>query len=184
MRLRDFSFFLLVAVLLHLMTGYSLGLLLGRWDMDSVIPEFQQGISSIELNLVSVSQPEPEPAEIKVTEAAPVEKVKEDPPQDMPDQVDLVDKGVEQLAREATTDVRPRYPLGSRMRGEEGVVTIRVSIDSTGRASGTEVLESSGFPSLDKAGVKALKKAVFRNKAGALAFSTETTVTFSFSLVD
>ena len=184
MKVKDLSVFLLVAIVLHLMTGYCLGLLLGKWDVDGVVPEFQQGYSSIELNLVSVSKSTPAPVEIAVTEAAPLVKVAEEQAPELPDQVELVDKGVEQDALQATTDVRPRYPLGSRMRGEEGSVTIRVSIDATGRASGIEIIESSGYPGLDRAGVKALKKAVFRDKGGGLAFSTESTVTFSFDLVD
>jgi TonB family protein len=184
MKVKDLSVFLLVAIVLHLMTGYCLGLLLGKWDVDGVVPEFQQGFSSIELNLVSVSKSTPAPVEIAVTEAAPLVKVAEEQAPELPDQVELVDKGVEQDALQATTDVRPRYPLGSRMRGEEGSVTIRVSIDAAGRASGIEIVESSGYPGLDRAGVKALKKAVFRDKGGGLAFSTESTVTFTFDLVD
>ena len=43
------------------------------------------------------------------------------------------------------------YPAGARRAGEEGRVTVRVAIDSGGRASAWNVEHSSGFPRLDAA---------------------------------
>lgn len=186
MRLRDLSVSLIVAVALHVMAGYCLGVILQTIDSRRIAPDFMQGLTSIELSLVSVAAPPPpsvptEP-ELKQLAAVPQEKVPIQ--EEQPIEVDPIEAGVQEAFAEATTDVRPRYPLGSRLRGEEGSVTIRVCIDASGRVSDTEVMETSGFPALDKAGIKALRNATFRNTQGALASSTETTVTFRFKLID
>ncbi|WP_022850191.1 energy transducer TonB [Limisalsivibrio acetivorans] len=49
------------------------------------------------------------------------------------------------------------YPYDSGMRGEEGVVRIRFVIHKDGRITGVQVVESSGYPDLDKEAVRALK---------------------------
>ncbi|MFO7534672.1 MAG: TonB family protein, partial [Kiritimatiellia bacterium] len=59
------------------------------------------------------------------------------------------------------SSIHPRYPMGSRIRGEEGPVRLRVKIDGRGRPIQTEVVRSSGFFALDAAAVKAVKGARF-----------------------
>ncbi len=51
------------------------------------------------------------------------------------------------------------YPYSAIMRGEEGTVTLRFTIERTGRLSGVEVVRSSGVPELDTAAVNAVKEA-------------------------
>lgn len=41
------------------------------------------------------------------------------------------------------------YPVGARVRGEEGRVSVTVSVDPQGRATGCQTHQSSGFGSLD-----------------------------------
>ena len=56
----------------------------------------------------------------------------------------------------------PIYPPASRLRGEEGVVRIIVTIGPNGRAQGTQITASSGFPALDEAGRRAVLGWCFR----------------------
>jgi protein TonB len=49
------------------------------------------------------------------------------------------------------------YPSRSIYNGEEGVVRIRFSILKDGKITNIRIVESSGYPDLDKAAVKALK---------------------------
>lgn len=56
----------------------------------------------------------------------------------------------------------PTYPAASRLRGEEGVVRIIVTIGPNGRAQGTQIIGSSGFPALDEAGRRAVLGWCFR----------------------
>ncbi len=57
---------------------------------------------------------------------------------------------------------RPRYPLVSRRRGEEGVVLLRVEVLTSGRAGTIEVLRDSGFSRLTEATIQAVRKARFK----------------------
>jgi len=52
--------------------------------------------------------------------------------------------------------VRPQvnYPAESRAAGEQGVVLLRITVNSKGRPSAVSVAGSSGFPRLDKAAVE------------------------------
>jgi len=94
-------------------------------------------------------------------------------------------KGMPSFASEESfVDVRPAYPLGARLRGEEGVVVVRVTVSPSGRAEKIEVMKSSGFASLDGSAVDALKKARFIAKNGGTINGGEVTLPFRFKLVD
>ena len=58
-------------------------------------------------------------------------------------------------------DIQPRYPSGARRRGEEGAVTLDVTIGATGRTRSVVVAESSGHPELDDAARRAVRDARF-----------------------
>lgn len=45
----------------------------------------------------------------------------------------------------------PEYPAASRRRGEEGTVTVRLSVDASGAVTAATVASSSGWRSLDEA---------------------------------
>ncbi|MFZ0258026.1 MAG: energy transducer TonB [Gammaproteobacteria bacterium] len=53
---------------------------------------------------------------------------------------------------------RPSYPQMARRRGQEGRVLIRVSVLGNGRVGSARVAKSSGYGSLDRAALKAVKR--------------------------
>ena len=55
----------------------------------------------------------------------------------------------------------PVYPLYSRIRGEEGSVVVVVEVLADGGAGDVEVVRSSGYHRLDRAVLRALRKATF-----------------------
>jgi protein TonB len=52
----------------------------------------------------------------------------------------------------------PEYPFPSRMRGEQGVVTLRIDVDAAGRVVDIEVHRSAGFAALDEAAMRAVRR--------------------------
>ncbi len=64
----------------------------------------------------------------------------------------------EVLASDVIDRVRPLYPLASRRRGEEGEVRILVKLGPGGDLLSVEVVNSSGYPSLDGSALAAVKK--------------------------
>jgi periplasmic protein TonB len=56
----------------------------------------------------------------------------------------------------------PAYPRDAVMRGEVGAVLVIIHVSAYGVATGADVAESSGSPSLDKAAVAAVRKWRFR----------------------
>ncbi len=77
--------------------------------------------------------------------------------------------------------IHPRYPMGSRIRGEEGPVLVRARVDDRGRPVEVTVLRSSGFLALDAAAVKAVKGARFvppGHGAAPEAYLAELTIRF------
>lgn len=57
---------------------------------------------------------------------------------------------------------QPEYPFASRMRGEQGVVTVRLHISATGRVEDVQVLRGSGHAALDAAAEQAVRGWRFR----------------------
>jgi protein TonB len=55
----------------------------------------------------------------------------------------------------------PAYPVLSRKRGEEGKVIIEVEISAQGKVLKARVAESSSYPRLDRAALKAVESAAF-----------------------
>lgn len=182
--LRDSAAAFLLSVVLHVIIAAVVGYFLGRWQGVSAVPEFTHGLSSIELSVVS-TRPVPEPQQVKPVEAVPEAlQREEDPVQEHEDPV-VADPGVQQSSvTDVKTDVRPVYPLGSRIRGEEGIVRIKVFIDANGRADTIEIVDTSGYRALDASAVKALRRAKFRGNDGQLIRSVEAIIPFRFQLVD
>lgn len=56
---------------------------------------------------------------------------------------------------------KPKYPLASRRKKEEGTVIIKVYLNNTGRAEKWELYKSSGYAKLDTEALKVIKKAKF-----------------------
>lgn len=81
-------------------------------------------------------------------------------------------------------DIRPRYPIGARMRGEEGLVRLLVTVLPSGIADRVTVAESSGFPALDRAAIDAVKRSRFRKVISPGGASGEVLLSFRFQLVE
>lgn len=85
----------------------------------------------------------------------------------------------------ANSGIHPYYPLGSRLRGEEGVVKVEVCVNANGHALNCAVVKSSGFLALDDAALAAVKRARFVTAKGlAPANDSKTVLTFRFDIVD
>ncbi len=122
--------------------------------------------------------PEPEPMAIRDELFEPVEEQPENP------DADLLVKGVQGEVLPAS-EIRPRYPLGARMRGEEGVVTLNVAVAASGEAKTVEVRQSSGYPALDNAAVRAVSRAKFVGAGdNGLSMTANVTLSFRFRLLD
>jgi protein TonB len=97
---------------------------------------------------------------------------------------DALRQGVSGAVRRKS-EIRPYYPLGARLRGEEGAVTVRVWVNGSGRARRCEVARSSGYPVLDEAAVDAARRARYvSTQPGAWRAEAETTLTFRFRLTE
>ena len=82
------------------------------------------------------------------------------------------------------TDLRPVYPMGARLHGEEGVVRVVVELSRTGRAKNVSVEKSSGFASLDKAAQAAIGKARFKVKSGVIRDGMRVRLSIRFTLTN
>ena len=83
----------------------------------------------------------------------------------------------------ATNRVEPTYPATSRRLGEEGSVLLRVFVDEAGRPQQVLVDRSSGFPRLDEAALRAVKRWRFRPAvSGSGPVGTWSRVTITFRL--
>ncbi len=196
---------IVVAVLLHV------GLVAGAaWykRQAPLAPEFVFGESAVRLTLVAaapvitepkpllpepiekhpeppdepVLQPLPEPEELAEAPEPVTEPVVAPEPAAPELDADTRDKGVDTSAID-TGSVRPRYPLGSRLRGEEGLVELTVTVDGSGRAIDVAVTSSSGYTPLDRAAVKAAWKARYTTRDGGTR-AGDTTFGVRFRLED
>lgn len=70
----------------------------------------------------------------------------------------------------------PDYPHSSRLRGEQGRVSLLVQVDMAGRVTEVSVLGSSGFPALDRAAEEAVRRWRFEpaTQDGRPVFATAT----------
>jgi len=84
----------------------------------------------------------------------------------------------------AAMDIRPVYPIGSRLRGEEGVVGVEVEIGPAGHVRKASVCQSSGFPELDRAALEACRKAKCVMPADTAGSLRKAAITFRFKLID
>lgn len=79
--------------------------------------------------------------------------------------------------------IKPEYPKGARMRGEEGNVVLEIEVDERGRCAAAKVASSSGFPELDMSAVKSVKAARFSPaKSGGHSVSSSARITLTFRL--
>jgi protein TonB len=80
-------------------------------------------------------------------------------------------------------DAEAVYPLGSRLRGEEGAVRILVLIDADGRIDDLQIKQSSGYTALDRAAERAVRRTRFEPASRKnQPVAGELTITIRFSL--
>ncbi|MBT3354212.1 MAG: TonB family protein [Candidatus Scalindua sp.] len=80
---------------------------------------------------------------------------------------------------------KPSYPSSCKRQGHEGTTVLEVTILSKGKCGSIEIIKSAGCESLDKAAIKALKKAKYiPAKRLGVSFTTTKKLAFSFKLED
>lgn len=52
---------------------------------------------------------------------------------------------------------QPQYPVLARKRGQEGKVILQVLVEASGRVGDLKIVQTSGYPSLDKAALDAVR---------------------------
>lgn len=81
--------------------------------------------------------------------------------------------------------IKPIYPVGSRKRGEEGSVTVRLEITERGTVSEATIVKSSGFAELDSAARKTCLQARFKpGKLHNRPVQSSASITLDFVLKD
>ena len=80
---------------------------------------------------------------------------------------------------------KPSYPSSCKRLGHEGTIVLKVTILSKGKCDSIEIIKSAGCKSLDKAAIKALKKAKYiPAKRLGVPFTTIKKLAFNFKLED
>jgi protein TonB len=168
-----------------------------------VIPLFRSGDSGLVFAVPETTEPIPEPEKNDSISEPPRPSTVEDmmiPPSSenlQPSRVDPAPTRPTRIEGEgdssargadvsyvALSEIWPRYPLGSRLRGEEGVVSVKAKITSAGRAEGVEIAKSSGFKALDRAAEEAVKNARFMARDSSNPGGAEITLSIRFKLRD
>lgn len=77
----------------------------------------------------------------------------------------------------------PRYPELARQRGEEGLVILWAYVSALGEATRVEIRQSSGFPLLDEAAIKAVRRWKFQPaRVGSMAMDSTVQIPIRFQL--
>jgi len=175
------------ALALHCISGICAGNLLGLHP-GRIMPIFKEGESSVRLTLLPTPKPVRPPQdkpEAGQPALAAIPKKQDRSHEERPSEkdADILEKGVKTLSFSGT-ELRPRYPLSSRLRGEEGLVTVKAEINANGRAEKTKVTASSGYRALDRAAVDAFSKARFVVRSGISTGGREVVLSFHFKLIE
>jgi TonB family protein len=98
----------------------------------------------------------------------------------IPNSIDISQMDPNEIGRSI---IRPKYPLEARRRGEEGSVTINITVNSSGKAENVELLQTSGYSSLDESAISAAKKALYVNSDSEEFMTGEARITIRFKLL-
>jgi protein TonB len=80
---------------------------------------------------------------------------------------------------------KPSYPSSCKRQGHEGITVLEITILSKGKCGSIDIIKSAGCESLDKAAIKALKKAKYiPAKRLGVPFTTIKKIAFNFKLED
>jgi len=126
-----------------------------------------------------IVQPLPEEAPIKKME--PIKK--EEVPQES---VILLERGVEITAKPSVfNNPSPIYPQVARQNGWEGLVQLKVLVETDGLPSQILIEKNSGYDILDESAVRAVRQWHFiPAQKGAMKFSSWVTIPIRFRLID
>jgi protein TonB len=92
----------------------------------------------------------------------------------------LVSLSTQALASDTTMrlDTRdcgvPEYKMEWQSEEETGDAVIAFKIDPSGKVKDVKLVESSGYPNLDSASVRAIKRCVFKNGVASTSASSNT----------
>ena len=145
------------------------------------------------------AKPLPPKAEERPPEARPEKTLPPDPkaaklrePQEEPPKVETPQPAPPTVAqRQARVDapprpkraIKPEYPRGSRVRGEQGDVVLEIRVTERGTVDRVSVVGSCGFAELDDAAVRAARDAKFTPaRSGHEAVASTARLTLSFKL--
>lgn len=167
-RWKDLATGALISVLIHGGAGYGI-VRTGILQAGELTPAMQQGRSGLAITLLPshlMLKTDQHDSELAIVLTQPdaeviknVEQPKDEPESPPTSQdADTLTKGVESVPKHAS-NLRIRYPLGSKIRGEEGKVVVRVTVDASGRVRSLTITESSGYPALDRQALKDLRRA-------------------------
>jgi protein TonB len=80
---------------------------------------------------------------------------------------------------------KPSYPSSCKRQGHEGTTVLEVTVLSNGKRGNIDIIKSAGCESLDKAAIKALKKAKYiPAKRLGVSFTATKKIAFNFKLED
>ncbi len=146
-----------------------------------------------ELDALKLPEPQPErpPLETPKVEPPPKEEPlpKEEPPPRPPVVASAPAPAV--APRQARVDapprprksIRPDYPKGARLRGEQGDVQLEIEVTAQGTVVAVVIVASCGFPELDEAAVKAARAARFTPaRRGRQPVASKARITLKFRL--
>ncbi len=157
------------------------------------------GLSGIEVQLVAAAQ---EPIKQPTPIQQEISKEAIEIPQPLPEPVlkqevkqENVDKGnneetltskggaLMQAEPDYLSNPAPAYPNESRRLGQAGLVVLSVDVDREGSAVHIEIKQSTGYPNLDNAAIKAVRRWKFSPaKIGQLAVDSKVEVPIRFQL--
>ena len=106
--------------------------------------------------VVTTQQPEASSIVFDVSQAAAASR----PPLSPHAANRMLSKGA-MKAPSTVSSIRPKYPVRSRLLGEEGVVKVQVIVSARGRAQSARIVSSSGHALLDQSAVDAAQRASY-----------------------
>ena len=127
----------------------------------------------------------PDPSDYKFPEPKVETKIQPPPPTQtpQPSQPSSLSQARVDAPPRPRRAIRPEYPKGARLRGEQGNVILEIEIGADGVCVAAKVAVSCGFAELDAAAVKAALAARFvPAKAGNSPVSSVARLTLSFRL--
>ena len=166
---------------------------------DLMQADWVRGISSVELELVSLPPPEPSspPAQVKTEHViqdsktlrglTPVKgsdpsKQEVEQKKPAPAVPPAMDQGVITAAAPlAFQNQPPRYPWRARLRGWEGTVIVRAVVSAQGDPVSVHIRRSSGYPTLDEAAAGSVANWKFRpakKRGRVISQAVEVPITF------